>query len=185
MRRASLIAVLLLAAGCGRERLPVPDVDRAAVTGDTTKQAYPQAGLRFDAPAGWGFARGQAPLVASTSNGSATIAIWRYERTEPLPERDAALQTAERALLDTVRQRDRTYREVSTERTEVGGEPAIELVGEQRVANRPRRVRSTHVFAHGAELVIDQYAAPTEFDRLDAAVFQPLVQSLEIDEPTR
>jgi hypothetical protein len=182
VRRASAAIATLALVGCGQERLPVPDVDRPAASAQATPREFAQAGVRFDAPADWSFGRGTAPLVTSTSSGSATIAIWRYPRTEPLPT-GKALDGAEQALLDAVKQRDRTYEEVSTEQTRVDGEPAIELIGEQRVAGRTRRVRSTHVFAHGAELVIDQYAAPRDFPAVDRTVFVPLVDSLRLDDP--
>jgi hypothetical protein len=59
------------------------------------------------------------------------------------------------------------------------------LVGDQRVAGQQRRVRSTHVFAQGAEVVVDQYAAPRDFAAVDAAVFEPTVRSLRIGPPRR
>ena len=184
LRRASFLMLLLVAAaGCGAERVPVPDVDDATVAGERAPQSYPQAGLTFDAPVDWGFAKGAAPLVASTSNGTGSVAIWRYKRTEALPAKTSQLDSAQAALLDAVKQRDPTYEQVSAKQTKVDGKPAIELVGDQRIAGRPRRVRSTHVYAGAAELVIDQYAAPSDFDRLDEAVFVPLVRSVRLDEP--
>lgn len=182
-RAAALIALALAAAGCGRERLAVPDVERPVVTRATVSQAVPREGVTFAAPGSWSLGRGQPPLLAQTSSGSASIALWRYERTEPMPGGDEELEAAQEALLGAVRQRDRTYREIATERSEVDGEPAIELVGDQRVAGRTRRVRSTHVFAHGAELVIDQSSEPRDFARLDAAIFRPLVRSVRLEPP--
>jgi hypothetical protein len=44
-------------------------------------------------------------------------------------------------------------------------------------------VRSTHVFAKGAEFVVDAYAAPRDFALIDRTIFQPLVKSLKIDPP--
>jgi len=182
-RLAALTLAALAAAGCGRERLAVPDVERPVLTRATVPQAFPDEGVAFAAPGSWSVSRGDAPLLAQTSSGTATIAVWRYERTEPLPSGDRQLDAAQEALLGAVRQRDNTYREISTERIEVDGAPAIELVGEQRVAGRVRRVRSTHVYAHGAELVVDQSSEPSDFARLDAAIFRPLVRSLRVDPP--
>ena len=178
-----LIVAALAAAGCGRERLAVPDVEEPLISRGTQPLALPRAGLDVDVPEGWSVARGTAPLVVQTTSGSAAIAIWRYPRTEPLPEDDAQFDAAKAALLQAVKQRDETYKEVSTRRVEVDGEPALELVGDERIAGRERRVRSTHVFAHDAELVVDQYAPPKEFARLDTAVFRPFVQALEIAAP--
>jgi hypothetical protein len=184
-RSAPALLAALALAGCGRERLAVPGADSPVTTGPVAQQSFPQAGLRIETPTDWGLGRGPAPLVAEASSGTATIAIWRYPRTEPLPEDDTALDAAGDALLGAVRQRDRTYREVSSRRTEVAGEPAVVLVGDQRVAGQRRRVRSTHVFAHGAEVVIDQYAAPADFAAVDAAVFEPAVRSLRLGPPRR
>ena len=183
-RAAVVVLVAATLAGCGRERLDEPDVDRPVVSGATVPQSHPKAGIEFAAPAGWGFGGGPSPLVTQSSSGSATIAVWRYERGEPLPTGDAALASAREALLGAVRGRDTGYREISTRETEVDGAPAIELGGEQRGAGRPRRVRSTHVFAKGAEVVVDQYAAPADFERVDAAVFRPLVRSLKLESPS-
>ena len=182
-RLAALTLAAVAAAGCGRERLAVPDVERPVVVERTVPQVFPSEGVRFAAPGSWSLSIGRPPLLVQSSSGSASIAMWRYERTEPLPEGDRELDAAQEALLGAVRQRDRTYREISTERRRVDGAPAIELVGEQRVAGRPRRVRSTHVFAHGAELVVDQSSEPADFARLDAAIFRPLVRSLRLDPP--
>jgi hypothetical protein len=44
-------------------------------------------------------------------------------------------------------------------------------------------VRSTHVYAKGAEYVIDAYVAPRDFANVDRVVFRPLVRSVKIDPP--
>jgi hypothetical protein len=59
----------------------------------------------------------------------------------------------------------------------------VQIVGDQTVAGRPRRVRSTHVYTRGAELVVDQYAAPDVFGTVDRSVFVPLLRSLKIGKP--
>jgi hypothetical protein len=179
-RPATALLAALALAGCGRERLAVPDAERPVTNGPTAAQSFPAAGIRFTAPADWGLGRGPAPLVAESSSGSATIAVWRYPRSEPLPSGDDALDAAGQALREEVRRRDPAYRALSTRRGEVSGAPAIVLIGDQRVSGRPRRVRSTHVFADAAEIVVDQYAAPRDFPAVDAAVFQPLIRSLRI-----
>ena len=65
----------------------------------------------------------------------------------------------------------------------VDGARAVELVGTEKVNGRTRRVRSTHVYAKGAEFVIDAYAAPRDFDVVDQSIFQPLIRSTKIDPP--
>lgn len=189
MRRPALallaLAIALGATGCGRERLAVPDVSRADIRGPGVERAFPEQGLFFEAPASLVFGKAPAPLVTQATSGSATIAVWRYERTEPLPRSDEALAAASEELASAVRQRDSSFREISREPTEVDGAPAVEIVGEGRIAGRPRAVRSTHVYAKGAEVVIDQYASPDEFEVLDEAVFAPLVESFRVDPPRR
>ena len=182
-RAALAILVALLAAGCGRERLEVPDVERPLMTRALAPREFPRAGLRIALPVRWGGAAGEAPLVARSTSGSAAIAVWRYPRTEPLPTSSAQLTAAQAELLRAVRQRDEGYREISTRRVEVDGEPALQLVGDQRIAGQSRRVRSTHVFAQGAEIVIDQYATVRDFDRLDGLLFRPSLRRLRIRAP--
>ena len=153
------------------------------VTRALAEREFPRAGLRLSLPVPWSDARGQPPLVVQATSGTAAMAVWRYPRSEPLPDDDAALDAAREALLRAVRERDKDYREISTRRIEVDGEPALELVGDQRIAGRPRRVRSTHVFAHGGEVVVDQYAEQADFARLDEAVFRPFVRAVRLGAP--
>ena len=44
-------------------------------------------------------------------------------------------------------------------------------------------MRSTHVYAKCRELVVDAYAEPDDFERVDRAAFGPLVRSIKIDPP--
>jgi hypothetical protein len=169
--------------GCGRERIDPPDTTRPAVPAGIVPAAFPQAGLFFDRPENWPFQPGRPPLVASASSGTATVAVWRYLRSEPLPEGDAALEAAQQALEDAARARDRTFTLEEGRRLKVDGAPAIQLLGTESVAGSKRRVRSTHVYAKGAEIVLDAYAPEAEFARVDSEVFTPIVESLRIDPP--
>ena len=108
--RAALIAALVPAvalAGCGNSRTPVPDVTRAIAPAGWTRADYPAAGLRVSLPRGWALASGTAPSVASATSGRATVALWRYPRTEPLPRTHVQLEGARRALVTAARGRDR------------------------------------------------------------------------------
>lgn len=187
MRRAAHITTALTAtaalAGCGADRVDVPDPSRPYSTGGVADREFPAAGVKFRAPADWGFDAGQAPLVASTSSGSATIAIWRYPRTEPLPRDDDAFDAAEQALQDAAKTRDAQFRLQEAKRVRVDGARGIELLGTERVNGRERRVRSTHIYAKGAEIVVDAYAAPRDFPLIDRSIFHPLVDSMKIDPP--
>ena len=180
-----LLSVCLLAAtGCGRDRIEPPDTVRPATPTGIAADAFPEAGLFIDRPANWPFDPGEAPLVASASSGTATVALWRYLRSEPLPRSDEALEAAQRALEDAARNRDPSFVVEEGRRTEVDGAPAIELLGTETVAGEKRKVRSTHVYAKGAEVVLDAYAPEQEFARVDDEVFTPMVESLRIDPPT-
>ena len=186
MPRVLLTAVALaavLTAGCGRDRLEPPDPSRPASALRDAERSYPEVGLRFMAPDDWTFEPGRAPLVTSTADGTATIAVWRYPRTETLPREKADLDAAQDALVDAARQRDPRFELDEARQTEVDGAPAIVVLGTQQVAEQERRVRSTHVYAKGAEVVVDAYAAPRDFAKVDRAVFRPLVRSLKIDPP--
>jgi hypothetical protein len=178
---AALVA--LLAAGCGAERVDVPDVARPYTIEGPAVRAFPAAGVSFQAPADWRFDVGKEPLVATTSSGSATIAIWRYPRTEPLPRDDIALDQADGALQDAATTRDENLRVQQSRRVKVDGARGVQLVGIEQVAGRERQVRSTHVYAKGAEYVIDTYAATRDFALIDRTVFQPLVRTFKIDPP--
>lgn len=185
MSRLCALAVVAaaLSAGCGRDRLEPPDPTRPTASLAEVERRYPQAGLRFEAPGDIVFERGQDPLVASAASGTATVAIWRYPRTEQLPRSDAALEDAERTLVDAIKLRDPSFVLDDVERVRVDGARALQVLGTQRVLGRERRVRSTHVYAKGAEFVVDAYAAPRDFATADKGLFRPLVDSLKIDPP--
>ena len=187
MGRRTAAAVCTVSAivnlACGRERIEPPDTVRPATPAGFAAEAYPQAGLFLDRPGNWPFVRGRPPLVASASSGTATVALWRYERTEPLPRSEEALDAAEEALIDAAEARDPSFALEEAERVEVDGARAIQILGTESVAGSRRRVRSTHVYAKGAEVVLDAYAPAEEFDRVDAAVFGPILESLRIDPP--
>jgi hypothetical protein len=184
-RVTALLALVtaLPATGCGRERIDPPDVTRPATPARAVEQQHPDHGLTFTRPGNWPFEPGSAPLVASTASGNATIAIWRYLRSEPLPREDEELAEAQQNLERAARSRDATFELERSRRTRVDGAPALELVGDSTVTGQRRRVRSTHVYAKGAEVVIDAYAAPDDFARVDEAVFRPLLDSFKIDPP--
>ena len=180
---APLAAFALAAGGCGRERIQPPDPARPATALAPAEQNFPAVGLRFRAPRDLIFEPGQAPLVTSTASGSLTVAVWRYPRAETLPRSAPSLRDARRRLVDAVRRRDGTFRLDRARRLEVDGAPALQVLGTQRVAGRERRVRSTHVYAKGAEVVVDAFSAPRDFAVVDERLFRPLVKSLKIDPP--
>lgn len=185
MPRAPLLILLLAlaCAGCGESRTAVPDLATPLVPEGTRKVSLPDAGVAFTAPANWVDADRRDPRIGGIQSGRATLAVWRYVRAEPLPEAAAELRRVRRLLIDRVEARDATFRLESSRVTRRGGAPAVELTGAQTIAGRPVRVRSAHVYTGGAELVLDAYAAPQDFDRLDATVFEPALASLTIVMP--
>ena len=187
MRRTTTIAALALPlalAACGRERIDVPESLRPATPRGVEVVSYPEAGVRFQAPGGWGAQKGKEPLLSTSTSGTAVIALWRYQRTEPLPREDADVDKARERLVEAIKTRDKTFELDSSERTKVDGAPANEVTGTGTIEGQRRRIRSTHVYAKGAELVIDAYAAPDDFDEVDGTAFRPVVESVKIDPPS-
>jgi hypothetical protein len=185
MRRAPLpiLAAATLAAGCGNQQSKPPDPTTPAPVAGRTTVFFDAQGLRFRAPADWRVRPGPAPLVATLQSGTASVAIWRYPRTEPLPRTKAQLGQARGLLLAAAHARDSTFKEAKVAVTRVARHPAIQVRGTETVSGQPRTVRSTHVYAFGAELVVDAFASAAQFPAVDRAVFAPLVRSLRVSAP--
>ncbi|CAA9507219.1 MAG: hypothetical protein AVDCRST_MAG30-2272 [uncultured Solirubrobacteraceae bacterium] len=176
------LAVVLLA-GCGNERTPVPDVATPADPAGTRPIDLEDAGVFFTGPGNWDDGDARGALAGGVQSGRATVAVWRYPRTEPLPITRAQLTRVRDLLVERVRQRDPTFEPEASRVTRRAGEPAIELLGQQTIEGRRVKVRSAHVFAGGAEIVVDAYAPPADFDRLDPTVFLPALGSLRLRAP--
>jgi hypothetical protein len=186
MRRAlpaTAAALAVLAAGCGNDRQPPPDVRTPGPPLGKVPAAYPHAGIGFYAPAGWSTDSGQPPLVATISTGEAVVSIFRYPRTEPLPSSPAALDAAAANLAAAAHARDATFTELKRGRVRVDGKPGVQLRATETIEGHPRTVRSTHVYAEGAEIVVDAFAPAKDFKRVDAQVFRPLLRTMQIGKP--
>jgi hypothetical protein len=184
--RVLLAACCLLAlalAGCGERRAATPDVTTPQAPVAPQGKSFPAAGVRFQAPQNWRVQAGAAPLVATLASGQAIVAVWRYPRTEILPTTKTALRQARTRLIKQARKRDARLRIVASRITRVDHAPAIVLVGQEVVGGQVRVVRSTHVFAHQAEVVVDAYAPPASFPAVNQSVFGPLVASLRLAKP--
>jgi hypothetical protein len=180
-RTAVLLAFpVALLAGCGNTRTRPPDISHAAVPHGTHNVAFAASGVRFRAPSDWATLGGQAPLVATVASGPALAALWRYPRSEPLPVTNTALSKARLRLLEAARARDSGLQVIRSKLITLDGAPAIELDAVERISGHARRVRSLHVFAFGAELVLDEYAPPNVFHAVDHDVFSPLKRSLRL-----
>ena len=181
MRRP--LAILIAAAavgGCANEQTPAPDVTTPGPPLGSSRQSDPGSDLSFLVPSGWRFDRGTPPLVATIATGRASIAIWRYPRTEPLPSTREELDRALDGLVAAAKARDATFTELKRARLRVDGKPAVQLRGTQTVAGQPRTVRSTHVYADGAEVVVDAIAPAQDFKRVDELVTLPLIRELRL-----
>jgi hypothetical protein len=172
---AALVAAL---AGCGGS-----SGDDSAPTAAKVTGAFPKAGISFTPPADWNVDAGSGHLVATAQAGQATVAIWRYPRTETLPDSKLELQAARDALVDASAKRDASFEKIKTAATEIAGEPAVQIRAREHIAGQPRTVRSTHIYAHGAEYVIDAYADADSFRSVDAQVFRPLLRSVHVSSP--
>jgi hypothetical protein len=177
------VAAAALAAGCGGDTSS-PAATKAPVPVSDTSGDYPAQGISFTAPAGWTVGAGKGHLVATAQAGQATVAVWRYPRGQKLPKSKAELKAARDALLTAARKRDVTFEQIKTAPTEIAGQPAVQIRAREHIAGQPRTVRSTHIYAHGAEIVIDAYADADSFRQTDAAVFRPLLRSLRVSKPS-
>jgi hypothetical protein len=178
-----LAALALLISGCGNDRQTPADV--STVEPPTAAQAVDEAdeGVAFEAPGGWQRTDGDPPLVSTLQTGRAVVGIWRYPRSEPLPATRKQLGAARDALLAAARARDAGFKEIRSAVTRVAGHPAVQIRGRETIEGRARTVRSTHVYAEGAEVVVDAIAPGDEFRRVDAQIFRPLLRSLKVSKP--
>ncbi len=174
----------LALAGCGNSRTPAPVLSVPAIPGPFAAQTFPSAGIRLPAPTDWQLQPGSPPLVASIHSGLAEVAVWRYPRTGPLPHTAAQLHAALRRLVALVRTRDRTFRLAGAAVVPVAHRGSIQLRGLETIDGQRREVRSTHLYAAGAEVVIDAYAPPSRFRGVDKLVFHPLLRGLRLTAPT-
>jgi hypothetical protein len=78
---------------------------------------------------------------------------------------------------------DSTFQVIKAAPATIAGKPAVQIRARETIAGQPRTVRSTHIYAHGAEYVIDAYADADSFRQVDAKVFRPLLRSLHVSPP--
>jgi hypothetical protein len=180
---STALALAAGAAGCGNERQDAPRVPTASSPSGKRTERLVRYGVIFARPRNWTLFEGRPPQLASVSSGRANVTLWRYRRVERLPSSAADLVRARKALVAAARGRDRTLRVLSARGLRIGGLPAVEIEANEKVGLARRKVRSTHVYAHRAELVVDAYAPAGEFARVDRTAFLPLLRSLRVREP--
>lgn len=181
LRTALLVACpLALLAGCGNSRTPAPTVSAPVAPNGFHVLAYPQSGVALAAPNNWLVQPKPAPMVTAISSGKAVVALWRFGRHLAPPVGARALRAAQGRLIAVARARDPSFRLIRSRIRTIDAAPAIELDAFERIGGQARRVRSLHVFAPAAELVLDEYAPPGIFHAVDHAVFSPLKRSLRL-----
>ena len=126
--------------------------------------------------------RARAPLVAVIASAGAVVSVWRYPVRAPQsePSGEPGVAAAGRALAAAARARQPSLELVRRRELRVSGLPAVELDALERIHGLLRRVRSTHIFTPGAEIVLEEYAPPAGFHAVDHSVFSPLRRSLVI-----
>jgi hypothetical protein len=173
-----MLAAALALGGCGNSRARPPDTATPELPRGTKQTDVDAAGVRFSSPANWPDLPPLGRRVGGVQSRTATVAVWRYPRSEPLPADRAALREVLGLLVDRVKRRDPTFELRAARLVRRGEAPGIEVLGRQTIAGRRFGVRSSHLFSRGAEVVIDAYAPAAQFGRLDRAVFRPLLRSV-------
>jgi hypothetical protein len=177
-------ALVLAAAGCGNDETKPPDVGKIPAPTGFRDQTFIKEGLYFKAPRNWRVIEGDAQYqVATVAVGDAQIGVWRYPRTEPLPETRSQLAAARTALLAQVKSRDPTFDLKSSRLVIKKGLNGVELIGTETNQGQKRMVRSLHAYGRKAEVVVDAFAPPADFARVDEETFAPLARSLKLGEP--
>ncbi len=181
-RSLALLAATLLGFlwGCGYERTKPPELATPQPPTTFQRQSFKKEGLALRAPANWRPTAGEAPLVVAFTSGRATLAVWRYPRSERLPRSRGEVAKVLPALLAAARARDRALALDKPRLVKVAGVSGVVLTGVETILGKRRRVRSVHLYTDDAEVVIDAYAPPAVFERVNREVFRAVVASLRV-----
>jgi hypothetical protein len=181
-----LAGAAVLLAGCGNDRTPVPELGLIPAPRDFRDAEFKAQGVQFRAPTNWRIVPGADAQLATVAIGDAQVGIWRYERSEPLPETRAQLGAARQALVAQIESRDPTFKLTSTRLVVKPGFRGVEVVGTgTNLTNGSiqRSMRSLHAYGHGLEIVLDAFAPPRDFARVDEQTFAPMARSLRLIAP--
>jgi hypothetical protein len=189
VRRALLpLAAAALLAGCGNARTPVPDISVIPAPKGFAPEIFTKQGVRFRKPQNWRSVPGVGIQLATVAIGDAQVGVWRYPRSEPLPETRDQLAAARKALLAQVKNRDPSFK---LKRSRLILKPtlrAVEIVGVGTNLANPRirrSVRSLHAYGYGGEVVMDAFAPSDQFARVDKQTFAPMERSLRLSAPAK
>ncbi len=189
MQRLSLIATagaVLLLAGCGNDRTQAPELGLISAPKAFRATPFLAQGVQFRSPTNWRVVNGDGTQLATIAIGDAQVGIWRYERDEPLPETRDQLAAARQALVAQIESRDPSFKLTSTRLVLKPGFRGVEVIGSgTNLANRSiqRSMRSLHAYGHGMEIVMDAFAPPKQFARVDEQTFAPMARSLRLSAP--
>ena len=181
-----LAGAAVLLAGCGNDRTPVPELGLIPAPKGFRDAEFKAQGVQFRAPTNWRIVPGSDAQLATVAIGDAQVGIWRYERSEPLPETRAQLGAARQALVAQIESRDPTFKLTSTRLVVKPGLRGVEVVGTgTNLTNGAiqRSMRSLHAYGHGLEVVLDAFAPPRDFARVDEQTFAPMARSLRLIAP--
>jgi hypothetical protein len=181
-----LAGAVVLLAGCGNDRTPAPELGLIPAPSDFRDAKFEAQGVQFRAPTNWRVVDGEDPHLATVAIGDAQVGIWRYARTEPLPETRAQLAAARQALVAQIESRDPTFKLTSTRLVVKPGFRGVEVIGTgSNLVNGSiqRSMRSLHAYGQGAEVVMDAFAPPRDFARVDEQTFGPMARSLRLTPP--
>ena len=179
VRRLALALCLLVLAGCGAERQRAPGISIPRSPGGFQAAAFPAAGVKIDAPRGWGLTRLALPAVFTSASGDAQLSAFAYRREQPLPT-PARLDDARRELVRLARRRNRSFALLEASTTRIGDVPAVAVVGEQTIGRRQVRTLSVHLYRGNVEYVFEGLATLAHFDRVDREVFGPAIGSVRV-----
>lgn len=179
-----ILLVAVLVSGCGNDPARVPDVVGPEPARGERVIRLDEVGVRFTGPFSWrDLVVGVTGAAGGVQSNRAVLAVWRYERSEPLPRTGAQLEEVRELLVARVKSRDASFVLRDSETARLGGAPAVVLRGRQTIAGLPVEVRSAHVFSAGAEVVLDGYAPPGSFDVVDRDVFRKALATLRLRTP--
>ena len=176
----STAALLLLAAGCGNDRVGAGSLFDVPAGKATQALSYPEAGLKVTVPKEFDVKASEPPQLFRASLNAAFISSFAYRRAEQLPKTREELDAARKRLEDAAKKRDKTFRLKSSKLMEVDGAPAIELLGDQTIFKGRLRLRSLHVYRGNGEYVVELVAPVAGFARLDRASFPGIRRSLKV-----
>jgi len=178
----SVVAAILLA-GCGNTRTPSPDTGAIPSPAEFREVRYSSEGVSLRVPANWRVLKGSGTQLATVAIGDGQIAIWRYARTEPLPVTRSQLHAARTALVAQIERRDPTFELTSSRLVIKPSLRAVEIVGQATNQGMKRSVRSLHAYGRGHEVVLDAFAPPEDFARVDMQTFARVTRSLRLLRP--